>query len=158
MSAQAPRPTPEEQRSAEEVLQKAPFAFLAMSSSAGPYVVPVNFAYASGRILFHTGAGKKTDALAADARVCVAVTSDETFDQGPSPCKDGYSFRSVLAEGDAHLLENPEEREKALHVIVAKYDPGAAGLPFDEAVLARTLVYAVAIERLSYRHLRRDTA
>jgi hypothetical protein len=34
---------------------------------------------------------------------------------------------------------------------VMKYDESTAELPFEEATLAQTLVYAVAIDTLSYR-------
>jgi nitroimidazol reductase NimA-like FMN-containing flavoprotein (pyridoxamine 5'-phosphate oxidase superfamily) len=124
-----------------------------MVESTGPYVVPMNFAYTPGRLFFHAGPGRKTAALEANPRVCVAVAADEAFDQGTSPCTDGFSFRGVILEGWAALLENPDEREKALRAIVAKYDPDAAAGPFDEEVLARTLVYAVIVETLSYREL-----
>ena len=61
-------------------------------------------------------------------------------------------------EGRAILLEDAAGREAALRAIVAKYDPGAAGAPFDEAVLAETLVYAVVIESMSYKQRARHPA
>ncbi len=81
------------------MLRDAPFAYLAMVEPGGPYVVPLNFVYVAGgpaqqldgRIYFHTGEGRKTEALAADPRVCLAVTAGAAFDQGDSPCADGFS-------------------------------------------------------------------
>ena len=145
--------TPEERRSADELLRRAPFAFVAMVEESGPYVVPMNFAYAPGRLYLHTGPGRKSAALAADPRVCVAVTMDEAYEQGASPCKDGYSFKGVIAEGWAKLLEEHTERQAALQAIVAKYDPAAAGEPLEEAAVTKTLVYAVIIDTLTYREL-----
>lgn len=151
---------------AEELLRNTPSAYVAMTESAGPYVVPMNFAYKPGaggssdaadaypaprRLYLHTGPGRKSRALAADPRVCIAMVADVTFDQGPSPCEDGFSYRSVLVEGRARLLEDQGEREAALREIVAKYDPDAAETPFDERPLAQTLVYEITIETLSYR-------
>ena len=51
-------------------------------------------------------------------------------------------------------MEEAAAREAALRVIVAKYDPDAAGMPFDEEDFAQTLVYAVAIERSATGELR----
>ena len=146
---------------AKELLRSTPFAYLAMAEPGGPYLVPLNFAYAEdeggppgvlhGSVYFHTGEGRKTEALAADPRVCLSVTDCAAFQQGDSPCADGFSFRSLLVWGDARLIEDGSRRETALRAIVAKYDAGAAGAPFDEAVLARTLVYEVAIETAGFR-------
>jgi nitroimidazol reductase NimA-like FMN-containing flavoprotein (pyridoxamine 5'-phosphate oxidase superfamily) len=159
MTDQPSHLTPEERKSADDLLYRAPFAFVAMVESTGPYVVPMNFAYAPGRLFLHTGPGRKSAALAADPRVCVAITRDEAFDQGTTPCKDGYAFRAVIVEGCARLLDNHAEREEALRAIVNKYDPAAVDAPFEETALDKTLVYAVIIDELSYKERRpRGTA
>lgn len=184
--------TPDERMSAEEVLRKAPLAFVAVVENAAPdavapppgaqgapggarpYVVPLNFAYepaaapaasaddapaatpgtaptSLGRLFFHTGPGRKTEALSGNPRVCIAVTADESFDQGASPCQDGFAFRSVLLEGRALLLEDQNQREQALRAIVAKYDPDAVEKPFKLQVFARTLIYVVEVETIAVR-------
>jgi nitroimidazol reductase NimA-like FMN-containing flavoprotein (pyridoxamine 5'-phosphate oxidase superfamily) len=164
---------------AREILRTAPLAYLAMVEPDGPYVIPLNFVYAEddggagpkglsaastapapepgqvaglgGRIYFHTGDGRKAKDLAADPRVCLAVTDCVAFHQGDSPCADGFSFRSILVWGDARLLEDENRREAALRTILAKYDQGAAETPFNEAVFARTLLYEVVIEAAGYK-------
>jgi nitroimidazol reductase NimA-like FMN-containing flavoprotein (pyridoxamine 5'-phosphate oxidase superfamily) len=104
-----------------------------------------------GRLYLHTGKGRKTAALEHSGRVCVAITTGEAFERGTSPCKDGFAFRSVLVEGRATLVEDEAEQERALRAIVAKYDPAAASLPFGAKNLAATLVYTVAVERVTYK-------
>ncbi len=139
---------------AEEVLLAAPVAFVAMVDGGAPYVVPMNFAYSTaspGRLYLHTGAGRKTQALADDGRVCIAVTAGEAFYRGATPCQDGFAYRSVLVEGRATLIQENDLREEALRTLVAKYDPAAAELPFRPDALAETLVYAVDIDALTYR-------
>jgi nitroimidazol reductase NimA-like FMN-containing flavoprotein (pyridoxamine 5'-phosphate oxidase superfamily) len=157
------RSSAQEWEKARGLLLAAPFAFLALVDHGRPYVVPLNFAYVpgdtpakgagdgNGRLVFHTGPGRKTAALQAYARVCVVATADETFVQGVTPCKDGFGFRSVLVEGRATLVTDDVERDRALRAIVAKHDPAGCTKPFDPAVLTRTLVYAVEIETISYR-------
>ena len=171
MSTQAARLNPAQWKNAEAVLRQAPVAYLAMvedapesgRTAAAPYVVPINFAYerlsgaadapglSATRLLFHTGAGRKTEALARNPRVCLAVTTEMAFDAGPSPCEDGFAYRSVLVWGRAAPLEGPVEKEQALREIVAKYDPGAAGRAFDDQDFERTLVFAVTIDAVSYK-------
>ncbi len=141
---------------AVEVLRQASFASFAVDEGRRPYVVPLNFVHISspgphGRLVFHTGRGRKSVALAANPRVCVTASTRESFVQGNTPCSDGFAFSSVVAEGSARLLEDPREKDEALRVLVARYDPTMADHPFDDGVLAKTLVYEVTIESLSYR-------
>ena len=157
MSEQPQAMSGAEQARAEEVLQSEPIAYLALSDE-GPYVIPVCFVYEKGdddidrgRVLIHTGEGRKSRALALDDRVCLAVAADPALYLGREPCRDGFTFRSVLVEGRATLLQGREEREAALRAIVAKYDPEAADRPFAEKDLQATLVYAVLIDSISYR-------
>ncbi len=158
--------SPTDVGAAEEMLRKVPVAYLAMIEPDGPYAVPVNFAYVApedaagleGRIVFHTGEGRKTDALATDPRVCLVFTAGVAFVQGDAPCADGFSFRSLLVWGRARRIEDPGRREDALRWIVAKYDPGAVEDSFDEADFALTLVYEVAIEAASFKQRPTPTA
>ena len=157
-----------EAAAAVELLHEAPFAYLAMVEAGGPYVLPLNFAYVdgragpptdetpragslAGRVYFHTGEGRKTAALAADPRVCLAVTTGTAFHQGGTPCGDGFTFRSLLLWGQARRIDDPAQRETALRAIVAKYDPGAAALPFGETVYARTVLFTMTIEAAGYK-------
>jgi nitroimidazol reductase NimA-like FMN-containing flavoprotein (pyridoxamine 5'-phosphate oxidase superfamily) len=157
MTTKAPSPTPHEQTRADNLLREAAFAYVAVVEESRPYVVPMNFAYepatsgTTAHLYLHTGAGRKSAALANNPRICVTVAAETAFEQGPSPCKDGFSFRSVVVEGSAALLDDPAEREAALRAIVAKYDAAAAAAPFSQAALAKTLVYTVTIDALTYK-------
>jgi nitroimidazol reductase NimA-like FMN-containing flavoprotein (pyridoxamine 5'-phosphate oxidase superfamily) len=146
-----------EQTSVKSILHRAQIGHLAVKAD-DPYVVPINFVYDSsddsdgwGRILFHSGEGKKSAALAKDARVCLAVLGEADFDRGGEPCDDGFAYRSALVEGKAALLTEKAEREQALRMIVVKYDPEAVHKPFDEEILERTLVYSVPIDAISFK-------
>jgi nitroimidazol reductase NimA-like FMN-containing flavoprotein (pyridoxamine 5'-phosphate oxidase superfamily) len=160
--AEKPRPlSAQEKTQARDVLGCTRIAYLSVTDG-GPYVVPICFASELpegseewGRVVFHTGEGRKSRALAVDPRVCLAVVADVAFDQGPEPCADAFIYRSVLIEGSAVRLEERVQREEALRLIVAKYDARASDLPFAEEEFRMTLVYSVAIETLSYKQRRR---
>jgi nitroimidazol reductase NimA-like FMN-containing flavoprotein (pyridoxamine 5'-phosphate oxidase superfamily) len=160
--------TPEEWARAEQVLIQAPFAFFSMIDRGRPYVVPMNYAYEQSpggaapavardavapRLIFHTGRGRKSAALAADPHICAAITTGETFVHGATPCADGYAFRSVLVEGSALPVTDDSERVCALRSLVAKYDPAATDHLFDQEVLGKTLVYELVIEKVGYREI-----
>lgn len=151
----------QEQANLKNILHQAPVGYLAMVAD-GPYVVPMNFVYDDsdepdgwGRILFHSGEGKKSRALATEPRVCLAILGETSFDRGVAPCDDGFAYRSTLVEGKATLLTDKGGREQALRMIVAKYDPEAVRKPFDAVVLERTLIYSVAIDAVSFKQRQR---
>jgi nitroimidazol reductase NimA-like FMN-containing flavoprotein (pyridoxamine 5'-phosphate oxidase superfamily) len=166
------RPGSKDVLRAEALLHAAPLAFVSFVEADAPYVVPLNFAYVParpetyapdrvpgppqspgpyGQLVLHSGPGRKANALARNPRVCIAVVSGAAFVRDVTPCQHGFAFRSVLMEGHATLLEDPIQRQQALRSLVMKYDESTAELPFEEATLAQTLVYAVAIDTLSYR-------
>lgn len=160
--------TPEEWAHAEQLLLQAPFAFFSLIDRGRPYVVPMNYAYerspggaapavardaVAPRLIFHTGRGRKSAALAADPHICAAITTGETFVRGATPCANGYAFRSVLVEGSAVPVTDDSERSCALRALVAKYDPAATDRPFDEEVLKKTLVYELVFEKAGYREI-----
>ena len=163
-----------EAAAASQLLHEAAFAYLGMVEAEGPYVLPLNFAYVEGEglpagaaagpgasgpepgstagsIYFHTGEGRKTAALAADPRVCLAVSAGVAFQQGDNPCADGFSYRSLLVWGQARRIDDPARREAALRAIVAKYDPGAAAKPFGHANFAQTVLFEITIEAAGYK-------
>ncbi len=150
-----------EQTTMRNILRQAPIGYLGLVAD-GPYVVPINFVHDGsdepdnwGNILFHSGEGRKSGALAAEPRVCLAVLGETSFDRGAAPCDDGFAYRSALVEGTATLIGQDDQRERALRMIVAKYDPEKAHEPFDIDVLERTLVYSVTIEAVSFKERRR---
>src|SRR5665647_771222 len=113
----------QERATVKNILHQVPVGYLAVIAD-DPYVVPINFVYDSldnsdgwGRILFHSGKGKKSEALAKDARVCLAILGEAVFDRGSEPCGDGFTYRSALVEGKAELLTGKAEREQALRMI-----------------------------------------
>ena len=171
MPAVSPDLDARERACVEEVLRTAQVAYVGMmdgqapGDTARPYVVPMNFAYepptvpsthaepagAEGRLLFHTGPGRKVEALGRNPRICVSVTAQEQLKLGATPCDDGYLYQSVVLEGRAVLLTDEVAREAALRVIVAKYDPPAADKPFKPQTFAKTLVYEVEVETIGFK-------
>jgi uncharacterized protein len=147
----------EDRARADKVLAEARFAYVALVDRDAPYVVPMNFAFEPGEevLYLHSGVGRRSTALGEDPRVCLAMVSGARFQRGDGLCKDGFMFRSVIVEGRALLLAKPAEKEMGLRALARKYDPAAAHLPFEEAVLERTLVYRVALDAVSYRELPR---
>ncbi|MEG0217294.1 MAG: pyridoxamine 5'-phosphate oxidase family protein [Raoultibacter sp.] len=105
----------------EAILTSCTSGVLSVNDSDGfPYAVPLSFAYSANTLYFHCAThGQKLDALAADDRACFTViAADEIV-----PEKFTTKFRSVIAQGHTHLVEDATEKRQALEMLVAKYSP-----------------------------------
>jgi uncharacterized protein len=108
----------------EEILRENQVGRLGTSVDGRPYIVPMNYAYVQGRILMHTHkAGKKVLDIMANPWVCFEVDSGDII-EGDDPCKYSWEYRSAIAYGEARILEDVEEKLKALRVISDKYALG----------------------------------
>jgi nitroimidazol reductase NimA-like FMN-containing flavoprotein (pyridoxamine 5'-phosphate oxidase superfamily) len=105
----------------EEILRENQVGRLGTAVDDRPYVVPMNFVYTNGRILLHTHRdGKKVKDVQKNPRVCFEVDSGEIV-EGDDPCEYSWRYRSVIANGTAAIIEEPEEKLKALRLISDKY-------------------------------------
>lgn len=98
--------------SAEEciaLLRQAPVGRIGVSVDALPVILPVNYAVVDDAIVFRTSPGSKLAAASAGAVVAFEVDSY---------ADDGCSGWSVLAQGRAHEVSEPVEREIALRAPV----------------------------------------
>jgi len=78
-----------------------------------PYVVPVGYAYADGKIFFHTcNKGLKMDAIRQNTNVCFEV--DEAL-------SDASMFKSVIVFGTAKIISDKERMLPYLQKLIDKY-------------------------------------
>ncbi|MBU2601411.1 MAG: pyridoxamine 5'-phosphate oxidase family protein [Actinobacteria bacterium] len=148
--------TGEARRKAGELLAAAHTGFLALADEEGPYVVPISFAYDGENIYFHGGEGKKSRALEAESRVCLAVTSDAELVKDDDPCSDNFRCDSTLVFGRVVRLESMIEKDAALRTVIAKYHQEAAADPLAPSRVAGTTVYRMEIRAITYRKLPGD--
>jgi nitroimidazol reductase NimA-like FMN-containing flavoprotein (pyridoxamine 5'-phosphate oxidase superfamily) len=97
----------------EQFLTCARVGRLGILLDDGPYVVPVGYAYADGKIFFHTcSKGLKMDALSRNPNVCFEV--DESL-------SDGSMFKSVIAFGTAEIISDKAKMVPYLQKLIDKY-------------------------------------
>jgi len=89
------------------VLQQVEYAHLACAVNERPYIVPIHFVYSQPYLYIFTSEGKKTDMLARNSQICMQVEDVRKAD----------TWRSVIVEGRAERLNQPESREEALALI-----------------------------------------
>ncbi len=135
------------------LLDEAPVGRLATVGPDGwPMVKPLNFAREGERLYFHCAReGEKLDHIGRDPRVCFEVDLAIAYVKGTAenPCRASYLYRSVIAFGRAHLVEDETERRRALDLLMAKYQPDGGYGDYLPEKVAITAVVRIDIESLS---------
>jgi uncharacterized protein len=141
----------EEAEAARRVLAEVAVGYLAMAGEGWPYVVPISFAPDDDTLFFHGGGSLKASLLQAEPRVCLAVTTSAGFLPADDPCDENFSYESVLVFGEAELVDDAGARDRALRIIVDKYDSALARAEFKPDLLKGTSVWALRVTALTYK-------
>jgi nitroimidazol reductase NimA-like FMN-containing flavoprotein (pyridoxamine 5'-phosphate oxidase superfamily) len=107
----------------EEILCRAEVGRLALFDGTMPYIIPLNFLYKDGQIVFHCAwEGKKLDIISMNPNCCFEVDEylGEVSYHYESRCHLDYD--SVLAFGRARIEDNDETKVKLLQLFSEKYD------------------------------------
>lgn len=133
-----------------DLLAKAEWGRLATAGPDGPYITPLHHVLDGRTLYFHCGPkGQKLTNLKHDPRVCYEVSELLGITPGPSACQFSTRYFSVQVFGRAHLVQEPEEKLRALTLLVDRFR-GAAELPPVAPEKTRiTAILALEIERLS---------
>jgi nitroimidazol reductase NimA-like FMN-containing flavoprotein (pyridoxamine 5'-phosphate oxidase superfamily) len=119
----------------EQLLREQVIGFLGLSVGGNLYVVPLNYAYVDGRIIFHCAlTGKKLDYIRANPDVCftVAHQSGQVRRHGEGdPCH--LDSDSVICYGKARIIENPRERRAVLNDFNRSFNPDAERITLESA-------------------------
>ncbi len=103
------------------ILQKSTAGTLALLGDNGyPYAVPISYVYANGKLYFHSAlSGHKVDAIRKyeKASFCV-IDQDEVH-----PEKYTTFFRSVIAFGRIHIVEDEQEKLESARMLGDRYNP-----------------------------------
>ena len=119
----------------EAILKEETIGFLGMCMDGQPYVVPLNYGYVKGRILFHGAfTGKKMDYLKANPQVCFSVgrQSGQVRRHGEGDACHVDSD-SVICTGRARVIEDLEERKQALDEFNRCFRPDAEEISLEAA-------------------------
>jgi nitroimidazol reductase NimA-like FMN-containing flavoprotein (pyridoxamine 5'-phosphate oxidase superfamily) len=131
------------------IMQKADVCRIALVDDDSPYIVPVNFAIHDNHLYFHPAMdGRKIDILRKNNKVCSEIDTNTDIIKGDEPCSWGMKYLSVIGFGQAFFLEKPDEKKKALNVLMEKY-AGAGSFSYQEAALKKVLAIDVRIEKIS---------
>jgi uncharacterized protein len=128
----------------ESILQEENVGYLAMCAEDKPYVVPLNYVYVPGKILFHCALeGKKLDYLRANPQVCFSVGRQlGKVVRHPQGAVCHVENDSVVCYGLARIVESVDERRDVLNAFNHHLQPDAPEI----SLQAASGCYAVEIK------------
>jgi nitroimidazol reductase NimA-like FMN-containing flavoprotein (pyridoxamine 5'-phosphate oxidase superfamily) len=90
-----------------------------------PYVIPTMFARVGGDLYIHgSSASRMLRGLSAGLHLCLTVTIADGLILARSVFNHSMNYRSVVALGQATLIEDPAEKLRALQAFTEKLIPG----------------------------------
>ena len=118
------------------ILQQATAGTLSLLGDNGyPYALPISYVYAEGKLYFHSALeGHKVDAIrnCDKASFCV-IAQDEIHPKKYTTC-----YRSVIAFGRIHIIEDENEKLATARLLGNRYNPN------DEESLQKELEHGFA--------------
>ncbi len=132
-----------------DILMKATAGTLALlGDNDYPYAVPISYVYQERKLYFHSAlAGHKVDAIRKcdKASFCV-IDKDEVH-----PEKYTTFFRSVIAFGRIHIIEDEQEKQETARMLGNRYNPNNdESLQKEiESGISRMLMIRLDIEHLT---------
>ncbi len=117
----------------EQILREETIGYLGLSEDGQPYVVPLNYGYLEGKILFHCAlTGMKLDHMQANPQVCFTVgrqSGEVRRHAEGNPCH--IDSESVICYGQARIIEDLEERKAALDAFNRCFRSDADGISLE---------------------------
>ena len=101
------------QEEIQTVLKQQIIGRLGCHMEGTTYIVPISYAYDDGAIYAHSSEGKKLDMMRKNPLVCFEV--DDINNMG--------NWKSVIAQGVFEEVKEPQERTKALRVLLNRVLP-----------------------------------
>jgi uncharacterized protein len=108
-----------------DILDSAMVAHIAYVIDGQPYCTPTGFWREGDRLYWHgSSASRMVRAQASGLPVCVTATHLDAIVLARSGFHHSVNYRSVMAYGTARLVQDPEEKLRAMDGFVDRFFPG----------------------------------
>lgn len=134
------------------LLDAAALAHVAYVIDGRPFCTPTLFWREGSRLYWHgSSASRMLRTLSKGEPACLTVTHLDSFVLARSAFHHSADYRSVMAFGTARLVDDPEEKIRALTMMVDRLFPGRTATlrPSTAQEIKATTVVTMAIERAS---------
>ena len=135
----------------DSILKRCEVGSLAtVNPDCTPYVVTVNYVYSSGKIYFHGALkGKKMDNIGYRSGVCFEVHEVDRIVRSERAIDFGTRYHSVIINGNAREITDPEAKRKALIILTEKYADGQPFEPPSDGEVNATAVVEIEILKIT---------
>jgi uncharacterized protein len=133
------------------ILDEAIVGYVGWVRDGQPYVTPVNVWRAGDRLLWHASVGSGMGLAIEGQAVCVTVAHVDSLVLARSATNHSVDYRSVMALGVAHRIEDETELDEALEGLVESLFPGrwAQLRPMTDAERRATAVFWIDLDEAS---------
>lgn len=140
-----------DRKAIKSIIRRATVCRIGLSENNLPYVVPVAFGYKDSCLYFHSALeGRKIDIIKQNNNVCFEMDVDcEFVRESEQPCNWTMKYRSVIGFGKGVLVEDAEQKRKALDIIVGHYSGGPYQYPYPEDMISNIAVIKVEIDSVT---------
>ena len=136
----------------EDIIRKAQVCRLGLSENGRPYIVPLCFGYKDNTFYFHAAReGKKLDILKKNNNVCLEIDIDQELVRGKKACNCSMKYRSVIGFGKAEIIDDIEQKRRALNIIMQNYFEDLFRYP--EESIGNIVIIKVEIESMTGKKL-----
>lgn len=129
------------------ILDTCGYLHLGLCDGDEPYVVPMNYGYElneDGKLTFYLhGAvwGRKLDIIRKNPKIFAEMECGVQPFEGDVACRYGISYRSLMARGQAVLVDDPAEKMRAMSILMKTQTGG-------DFTFTEKLVKVVSVIRL----------
>ena len=138
-----------------DILDKSRVLHLGLSVNDEPYVVPMNYGYSMEEgtltLYLHSAVqGKKLDMIRSNPKVFFEMDCDRMPFEGNLPCQYGIVYSSVMGRGTAHIVEDTEEKKKAMSLLM-KTQTGK-DFEFNDRLVSIVAVIRIDVAEYTAKH------
>ncbi|MBK3517565.1 pyridoxamine 5'-phosphate oxidase family protein [Carboxylicivirga marina] len=127
-----------------QILSQSSVCRLAIYDEHFPYIVPMNYGYADGKLYFHCALeGRKLDLIRKNNKVGFEIEYDSEVVKGDVSCQWTTRYRSVIGTGEVEIISDDEGKKFGFDVIMKQH--GKENNEYIPAVLNKALVLKVNI-------------
>lgn len=128
---------------------------IALNDEVSPYIVPVNFGYeyqdGHWTLYFHGArTGKKMRLLRKNPAISVEIDGDHRLLPADDACDYSYAYSSIIASGQASILQEREAMQHGLDVIMRQAVPGKI-FSYSEEMMKAVCVVRIDCKTLTCR-------
>ena len=137
------------------ILDTAKILHLGLAVDNEPYVVPMNYGYTmeNGNLILYLHSavrGKKLDMIRANPKVFFEMDCDLIPFESEKPCQYGLSYSSVMGRGTAVIVEDVEEKMKAMSLLMKTQTQ--KDFSFNEQLVSIVSVIRIDVAEYTAKH------